>query len=227
MPLRPGDPEVHVTVHLVCELALDELRDERFDLLDVLRRLRDVVGHAESEVARVLEVPRSRARREVGARTRRRVVDLVVDVGDVVNESRVVAAETQPVAEPHPDDERARVADVRTRCTPSVRRSTCGSAPAPRAGPRRSGTGCYRAASSLRSVSSRSSAATTAPSSGPLSRPVSASRSVFRSPPTAFSSRTSDFAWRRPPGRLYPPAAPGTAPASAALPRLVTQCYLA
>ena len=52
---------------------------------------------------------------------------------------------------------------------------------------------CCRAASTLAAVALQllaGSAASTAQSSGPRSRPVSARRSAFRSPPTAFSSRT-------------------------------------
>ena len=55
---------------------------------------------------------------------------------------------------------------------------------------------CHRAASILRNASSRGSAAITAQSSGPRSLPVSAIRSAFRLPPTAFSSRTSARASR-------------------------------
>ncbi len=60
------------------------------------------------------------------------------------------------------------------------------------------GRGCHRAASTLRSASSRGSAAITVHSSGPRSAPVSARRRAFRSPPTAFSSRTMS---RRRPAR--------------------------
>ena len=63
----------------------------------------------------VLEVPLRGSRGELGARARRSVVDLVVDVGDVVHERRVVAARDEPAAEPHADHERPRVADVRAR----------------------------------------------------------------------------------------------------------------
>ena len=54
-------------------------------------------------------------RGELGARAGRSVVDLVVDVGDVVDELRVVAVRAQPRAQPHADDERPRVADVGAR----------------------------------------------------------------------------------------------------------------
>ena len=85
------DPEVDVAAGAVGVPGLDQLLDEVDDLRHALRRLRQPIGHAQAEVARVLEVPLRRARRELGARARRRVVDLVVDVGDVVHELGVVA----------------------------------------------------------------------------------------------------------------------------------------
>ena len=189
------DAEVDVALDRVGEAALDELLDERDDLRDVLGHLRQVVGHPEPEVADVLEVPGGRALGELGARARRGLVDLVVDVGDVVDErrrrSRSRAARSAATC-------RSRTA-ARCRCgrarRRSGRRSTSGSGP----GGGGSSTSelrrrCQRAASILRSVSSRGSAAITAHSSGPLSRPVSARRTARRWPPTAFSSRTIAFA---------------------------------
>ena len=70
-------------------------------------------GMPEAEIGRVLEVPLGRLRGELRALARRRVVDLVVDVRDVVDERHVVAAQLQPRAQPHPEHERPRVADVR------------------------------------------------------------------------------------------------------------------
>ena len=113
VPVELRDAVVDVAVDLVRVAARDQLLDRGDHLRDHLARLRLVVGHAEAEVARVLEVPLRRARGELGARAGRRVVDLVVDVGDVVHERRVVAARDEPAAEPHADHERARVADVR------------------------------------------------------------------------------------------------------------------
>ena len=163
-----------------------------------LGRLREVVGHAEPEIAGVLEVPLGRALGELGARARRGVVDLVVDVGDVVDELRVVAGRLQPRAQPHADDERARVADVRARVhrrAADVHAHRPGSAQAAR---RASACRCRKAHGfrvvRARSASSRGSARSTAQSSGPRSRPVSATRNAFRLPPTAFSSRTIAFA---------------------------------
>ena len=108
-----GDPEVDVSAHRVGVVALDQLLDERDDAGHVLRRLRQLVGEAEAEIADVLEVPLARPRRELGACSGGRVVDLVVHVRDVVDERRVVAALPEPRAQPHADDERPRVADVR------------------------------------------------------------------------------------------------------------------
>src|SRR5205085_7098946 len=74
------DAVVDVTVDLVRVAACDQLLDRRDHLRDHLARLRLVIGHAEAEVARVLEVPLGGARCELGARAGSRVVDLVVDV---------------------------------------------------------------------------------------------------------------------------------------------------
>ena len=79
------DGEVDVALDRVCEVALDQLLDELDDGGDRLR----------------------------GTLIRRSLVDPVVDVGDVVDERRFVAAVPQPRAQPHAKDERARVADVR------------------------------------------------------------------------------------------------------------------
>ena len=107
------DAEVDVAFDGVREALLEQLLDEAHDPRNVLRRPRQPVRHAEPEVARVLEVPLRRTRGELRARTRRSVVDLVVDVGDVVDERRVIRAMPQPVAQPHAEYERPCVADVR------------------------------------------------------------------------------------------------------------------
>ncbi len=107
------DAEVDVAAGGVRMPRRDQLLDEVDDLGDALRRLRQLVRHAEAEVAGVLEIPLRRARGELGARAGRGVVDLVVHVRDVVDERDLVAAVPQPVAQPHAEDERARVADVR------------------------------------------------------------------------------------------------------------------
>ena len=103
------------------DVALDRVRVPRSisssmnadDPGDVLGRLRQRVRQPEAEVADVLEIPLGRARGELGARAGSGVVDLVVHVGDVVDERRVVAAVPQPVAQPHAEHERPGVADVR------------------------------------------------------------------------------------------------------------------
>ena len=87
--LEARDAEVDVAVDLVGVLALDQLLDELDDHRHVLRDLRQLVRHAEPERLRVLEVPLGRLLRELGARpVAGGVVDLVVDVGDVVDERR-------------------------------------------------------------------------------------------------------------------------------------------
>ena len=85
---------------------------KRDDLVHRLGHLRPEVDLVEPEAARVLEVPLGRLARALGARARRRLVDLVVDVGDVVHERDVVAALAQPALVPAREHERARVADV-------------------------------------------------------------------------------------------------------------------
>ena len=161
----------------------------------------------EAEVVRVLEEPRCRLLRELAASDallRRLGVDLVVDVGDVVHQRHLVARVTEPAPEPHAKYERPRVAHVNALVDsraadidpdrPRGRREldlparegvvephsaiVSAAQPAP-----------ARAARAIASL--RESAASTAASSGPRGAPVSASRSTCRSPPTAFSSRTS------------------------------------
>ena len=107
------DAEVDVAPHRVRVTGVDELLDEADDRRDRVRRLRQRVRHPEAEIGRVLEIPLRRTRGELGARARRGVVDLVVDVGDVVDERRLVPARAKPGAQPHPQHERTRVADVR------------------------------------------------------------------------------------------------------------------
>ena len=106
------DSEVDVAAGDVGVAARDQLLDEAHDRRHRLRRLREEVGHPEAEVAGVLEVPLGRARCELRALARRRLVDLVVDVRDVVHQRRVGPGRLQPRAEPHPDHERPRVPDV-------------------------------------------------------------------------------------------------------------------
>jgi hypothetical protein len=110
-----SDAEVDVAVDLVREAAGDQLLDQR-DLLGdrpLCRRL--VVRPPEAEVVRVLEVPLRRVARELRARPRRGVVDLVVDVGEVLDERDLVALELEPALQPGGEDERPRVPDVDAR----------------------------------------------------------------------------------------------------------------
>ena len=112
-----------------------------------------LVGHLEPERRRVLEVPRGRLARPRGARPGRSLVDLVVDVGDVVDVRDVVAALAQPVAQPGEDDERA----PRCRCAPagtrSGRRRTSRPSPAGREARRATSSRCRRGARSSRCYS--------------------------------------------------------------------------
>ena len=108
--------EVDVALGLVGVAALDQRLDQRDDLRHHLRRLRLEVRAPEPEP---LRCPRGRppvisaASSSDGAPGRaRRVVDLVVDVGDVGGQHRVVALVAQEALEQREDDERPRVADV-------------------------------------------------------------------------------------------------------------------
>ena len=109
------DPEVHVPLDRVCVVLVDQRLDERDDLRHDLAGLRHVVRLAEAEAARVLEVPLGRAGCQLGAGAGGGLVDLVVDVGDVVHQRHVVSLRPQPGAQPHPEHEGPRVADVGPR----------------------------------------------------------------------------------------------------------------
>ena len=65
--------------------ALDEAGDEVDDLVHRLCHLREAVDLVEPEPADVIEVPLGRLSGAGSARFRRSFVDLVVDVGDVVD----------------------------------------------------------------------------------------------------------------------------------------------
>ena len=107
------DPEVDVALDRIREVERDELLDQRDDLGDRLGRLRFVVGPPEPEAVRVLEVPARRVLGELRARSGRRFVDLVVDVGDVDDERRLVALVLEPALQPEREDgDREGVADV-------------------------------------------------------------------------------------------------------------------
>ena len=72
--------------------ALDQLGDELDDLRNRFGRLGHVIRETETEIVDVLEVPLRRVGGELGARAARgRLVDLVVDVRDVVDECHVVS----------------------------------------------------------------------------------------------------------------------------------------
>ena len=138
------DAEVDVAAALVGIPARDQLFDERDDLRHRVGRLRQVVGHAEAEVAGVLEIPLGRVGGELRARAGRGVVDLVVDVRDVVDELRVVPARREATTAA---TSRRRTA-ARCRCAharrPSARRSTSGSGRAAAAARRATARTCRR-----------------------------------------------------------------------------------
>ena len=125
--------EVDVAAGLVGEPAVDQLADESDDLRDDLGRARLDVRPAEPELVGVLDVPLRRLLGQLGAPhllPRGRLVDLVVDVRDVLDELDLVARARRASAA---STSRRRTA-ARSRCgsagTRSGRRRTCGSGPA-------------------------------------------------------------------------------------------------
>src|SRR6266576_1254928 len=107
-----SDAEVNIAAGLVCIAVANELFDQRDDLRDRLRRLRLMVGPAETESLGVLDVPLRGLHRERATVPGCGVVDLVVDVRDVRDERDVVAALREPASQPHRDHKRPRVADM-------------------------------------------------------------------------------------------------------------------
>src|SRR5215204_2081226 len=87
------DTKVDIPVGDVGGVALEQLLDQVDLVGNRVSRSRLDVGHPDAEPLDVLEVPARRIARELRARTGSRVVDLVVDVGDVDDELRVVAAQ--------------------------------------------------------------------------------------------------------------------------------------
>src|SRR4029450_4738317 len=106
-------PEVHISLRRIGEIALDQLLDQRDDLADRFRRLRFVVWSTQSKIVGVLVIPARRALGQLGAGPGRRLVDLVVDVGDVDEKLRFIAPLAEPALEPQREDgDRVGVADV-------------------------------------------------------------------------------------------------------------------
>jgi hypothetical protein len=108
-------PEVHVAARLVRVARDDQRLDQLHDRLDRLRRLRLVVGAAEAETVRVGGVVGDHL---LGVLSRghsalpSRVVDLVVDVGEVDHQGRPVALVLEEPPQDAEDDVGPRVADV-------------------------------------------------------------------------------------------------------------------
>jgi hypothetical protein len=110
-----ADAEVDVALHRVRVAALDQLGDQLDDLVDHQRGLRLVVRPPDPQPVGVGQVVRGHLRGQLGRRPAGGpcgVVDLVVDVGDVGDERRLVALVREEALEQPEDDERARVADV-------------------------------------------------------------------------------------------------------------------
>jgi hypothetical protein len=110
--------EVHVAVRGVGVAALHQRADQVDDLRQELRGERLVVGAAEAEPPGVGDVVRGHLARQLlraAPRGPRRVVDLVVDVGDVRDERDRVALVLEKALELREDHERPRVAHVHAR----------------------------------------------------------------------------------------------------------------
>jgi hypothetical protein len=100
-------------VHSRAKLTYDTVAPD--DLPDGFGGERLHVGTAETQAVRVLDVPARGPAGELGAADAegpRRIVDLVVDVGDVLGELHGVPAALEPALEPHRQHEGARIADV-------------------------------------------------------------------------------------------------------------------
>ena len=107
--------EVDVAVDRVGRAVVEQGLDEVLDRLDRLRGQRLAIGPPEAQALGVGEVVRRHLPREVGAGHAERprgVVDLVVDVGDVGDERRLVALVLEEALEERGDDVGPRVADV-------------------------------------------------------------------------------------------------------------------
>ncbi len=112
------DAEVDVAAGLVGVAGLDQRLDQRDDLGDRLGRERLRVRPPEPEAVGVLDVEREHPPDVLGRRhaaLARGVVDLVVDVGDVDHQRRLVALVGEEAAQQHRDHVGPRVADVDPR----------------------------------------------------------------------------------------------------------------
>ena len=111
-----ADAEVDVALGHVGVVALDQVGDQLDDLLrpSASPAARGRGGRCRAARCRRRSAPSSppRARADGAPAGARRVVDLVVDVGDVRDERRLVALVREEALEQAEDDERARVADV-------------------------------------------------------------------------------------------------------------------
>jgi hypothetical protein len=91
-----GDAEVDVSAGGIGRTAGNERLDELDDLRDELRDPRHSVRHSKPQRPDVLQIPGRGGIRQSGAGPWRGRVDLVVDVGDVVDERHLVAGFEQP-----------------------------------------------------------------------------------------------------------------------------------
>ena len=187
--------EVHVAAGLVGVPARDQLLDQRHDLGHRLARQRLAVGPSQAQQVGVGDVglghlARQRVRRHALVDGRR--VDLVVDVGDVLDQQHRLPAPLQVALHQLEHHERPRVSDVD---------AVVDGGPAHVHADRAVGARLQLAQLARQRVadphaarliaSSRGSAASTAHSSGPRSRPVSVIRASRSGTPALRSSSTS------------------------------------
>ena len=113
-----ADAEVDVPGHRVGRVGVDQPLDQLDDLAHVLRRVRLGVRPPEPEPVGVGDVMAGHLVRQLlrgPPGGPRRVVDLVVDVGDVADQHDAVALVLEEPLELREDHERPRVADVHAR----------------------------------------------------------------------------------------------------------------
>ncbi len=187
--------EVDVALRLVGVTARDQLLDERDDLGQRLGCERLAVGTADPEPLGVGHVRGRHLAREFvrgHAGPRRGDVDLVVDVSDVLDQRHGLSAPLEVALHQPEHDERAGVADMDA----AVDGRPAGVDPDRAVGAgaqlvQLAGAGVAQPHAALRMASSRGSAANTAQSSGPRSRPVSERRAWRSGTCARRSSSTS------------------------------------
>ena len=190
--------EVDVAARLVRVAGDDQLGDQADDLSNRLGGQRLVVGPADAEPVGVVDVRLGHLGGQCGRRDPalvRQGIDLLVDVGDVLDKRHRLAAPLEVALHETEHDERASVAHMDA----AIDGRPADVHPDPPVGAgyeleRLAGAGVADPHAALRMASSRGSAANTAQSSGPRSRPVSTRRACRSGTCERRSSSTSSRA---------------------------------